>query len=264
MPTIVFLDLDNTFWTDDGVPDTALEAVRRAQAKGHLVFSNTGRTRGGCRPLRRYELDGYCYGAGTEAYLGGERIVDSPLGIEASRELCSLLDVGEGIIIAEGSERCFVHAYDQAKYDEIYERCAKVDDPYIDWPDIATMSDDDHAQVYKYTLWAPDEILDDMQHRLPADITQTVMGVAADYTQTRHSKATILDTVRTTIGKLKGMDYETVAFGDSGNDIPMLHAADTSVAMGNATDDAKAIADYVAPDILDDGLLHGFEQIGLI
>lgn len=117
MHTIAFLDLENTFWTMGHVPDSALEAIRKAQANGHLVFSNTGRGRAGTKPLDPYGLDGRCYAAGAEAFLGNEKIVDEPLGIERSKQLLQALDVGQGILIAEGGQSCFIRVYDQAMYE---------------------------------------------------------------------------------------------------------------------------------------------------
>jgi hydroxymethylpyrimidine pyrophosphatase-like HAD family hydrolase len=51
-----------------------------------------------------------------------------------------------------------------------------------------------------------------------------------------------------------GVDPQRVlAIGDSENDIPMLQAAGFGVAMGNAIAPLKAIADWVAPPIEEDG-----------
>ena len=44
-----------------------------------------------------------------------------------------------------------------------------------------------------------------------------------------------------------------LAIGDSENDIPMLQAAGFGVAMGNATKSLKAVADWIAPPIEEDG-----------
>ena len=153
MPTAVFLDLDNTFWTEWGVPESAIEAIRRAQARGHRVFSNTGRSRAESRELMRYGLDGRCYAAGAEVFLGDERINDERLGVEMSRAICAALDVGEGILIAEGGDRCFVRAYDLEQLGQLRKLLAKANDPFIDHPDIAEMDDEDHAQIYKYSLF---------------------------------------------------------------------------------------------------------------
>ena len=38
---------------------------------------------------------------------------------------------------------------------------------------------------------------------------------------------------------------DTIAFGDSSNDLRMLRAAGTSVAMGNAAPEVRAVCDYV-------------------
>ncbi len=46
---------------------------------------------------------------------------------------------------------------------------------------------------------------------------------------------------------------DTMAIGDSNNDLPMLKAAGKSVAMGNASDEIKAAADYVTKDCDEDG-----------
>ena len=54
---------------------------------------------------------------------------------------------------------------------------------------------------------------------------------------------------------------ETVAFGDSPNDEEMLKTAGFSVAMGNATDDIKNIADFVTRTNDDLGITHAFEHI---
>ena len=264
MPTIAFLDLDNTFWTDEGVPSSALEAVAAAQTNGHRIFSNTGRGRAGTRDLSPYRLDGRCYAAGSEAFLGDEKIVDEPLGVAASKLLLGLLDIREGILIAEGGDRCFVRAYDQAMFEELRIACERTDDPFIDHPDIAEMSDADHAQIYKYSLWMAGGVPAALKASLPAGYRETTMGDATEFTQVGHTKATALAAVRTIVEARDGTSYRTVALGDSGNDIPMLKAADVGVCMGNGTDAAKAAADYVTSAIDEDGLARAFTHLGLI
>ena len=48
---------------------------------------------------------------------------------------------------------------------------------------------------------------------------------------------------------------EVIAVGDRGNDIPLFNNAGLKVAMGNATDDLKHQADYIAPSVTDNGLV---------
>ena len=47
---------------------------------------------------------------------------------------------------------------------------------------------------------------------------------------------------------------DMAAVGDSFNDLPMLLSSGLSIAMGDAPDQVKAAADFVAPTVEEDGL----------
>ena len=55
-----------------------------------------------------------------------------------------------------------------------------------------------------------------------------------------------------------------IAIGDGPNDLQMMEYAGISVAMGNARDEVKRLADMVTDHIDEDGILHAFERLGLI
>lgn len=54
-----------------------------------------------------------------------------------------------------------------------------------------------------------------------------------------------------------------MAFGNEHNDVAMLQWAGIGVAMGNAPDDVKAIADLVADDNDHDGIAKVIEKVVL-
>ena len=56
---------------------------------------------------------------------------------------------------------------------------------------------------------------------------------------------------------------DTIAFGDASVDIPMFQACAVGVAMGNASDDLKALATLVTGDVEADGLADAFRDLGL-
>lgn len=56
----------------------------------------------------------------------------------------------------------------------------------------------------------------------------------------------------------------TFGFGDSGNDLGMLAAVETAVAMGNAMPEVKAVAGYVTDDVAHDGTVTAMQHFGLI
>ena len=57
---------------------------------------------------------------------------------------------------------------------------------------------------------------------------------------------------------------DAYAIGDGYNDITMMKVVGHSIAMGNAVDELKEVADYVTADILDDGLYKAFEHYDLL
>jgi len=72
------------------------------------------------------------------------------------------------------------------------------------------------------------------------------------------SKASALELVRR---QLRVEPIHTVACGDQRNDLEMLHWAAWGVAMGNAPDEVKAVADEVAGHVDEDGLVPILEAV---
>jgi HAD superfamily hydrolase (TIGR01484 family) len=64
-------------------------------------------------------------------------------------------------------------------------------------------------------------------------------------------------------GHIRIAPDQIVAFGDHINDVEMLRFAGLGVAMGNASADARAAADRVAPTNDEDGIAAVLEEIGL-
>ena len=55
-----------------------------------------------------------------------------------------------------------------------------------------------------------------------------------------------------------------MAFGDGGNDMAMLRFAGIGVAMGNANDEVKAVADYVTDGVDHDGVMNALRHFGIL
>ncbi len=70
----------------------------------------------------------------------------------------------------------------------------------------------------------------------------------------QHVKATKLHGVGIVLEALHIRSQEAIGVGDSYNDFPLLMACGLKVAMGNAVEDLKAIADYIAPSVEEDGV----------
>ncbi len=78
-----------------------------------------------------------------------------------------------------------------------------------------------------------------------------------------HPKATKNDGVAE-VAKILGISTrEIIGVGEGYNDFPFLMACGLKIAMGNAVEDVKAIADHVAPTVDNDGVAYAIEKFVL-
>ena len=57
---------------------------------------------------------------------------------------------------------------------------------------------------------------------------------------------------------------DTIAFGDSTNDMEMIQFVATGVAMADAHPDVLTVSDMITPSSAEDGLALAFASLGLI
>lgn len=109
------------------------------------------------------------------------------------------------------------------------------------------------------------------------DSTPTVVMRLQDYVGDRAhvvaSNTQIVEIIVPGISKATGMAWlaaylgvpreETMAIGDGDNDVEMLEWAGLGVAMGNASPAAKAIADWIAPSVEEDGIAVALQRFVL-
>ena len=57
---------------------------------------------------------------------------------------------------------------------------------------------------------------------------------------------------------------DSIAFGDSMNDVEMIEAVGLGVCMENGYAELKKLADDVCPSVSDDGICRAFQKYGLI
>ena len=83
---------------------------------------------------------------------------------------------------------------------------------------------------------------------------------AVDFTNSQVDKAAA--TIK--LGQMIDIDPgDMMAAGDSFNDLPLLRLCGFGIAMGDAPDELKAVADFVAPPVEEDGLAVAIEEFVL-
>ncbi len=265
MKKIIFLDLDGTLWTNEIIPDSALEAIHRAQKNGHKIFVNTGRTK--CEAidtLAPVGLDGYCLSAGTEIIIDHKKINYVPMPEKDVRLILNHLREHHVGCSLEGSYHTFTDYINRQLF--LHEFNTKPNSfaqlRFFNCGSIEDMTDIDFKQVMKiYTYNINETPYDQIMENIPSDYEWTTFaGWRGEITTKKYNKATAIQTVSDYFNH----EYETVAVGDSENDIPMLKSADISIVMGNGSEDVKKLGDYVTDSIDNDGLYKAFEHYGLL
>lgn len=269
---LIFLDIDGTL-TEPGSnvpPDSAVEAMEKAKAKGNKVFLCTGRNVGMLSPLLKYGFDGLVALGGGYVTVGDEVIFDCPMSDE-QRDLALDVLKRHGVFrtieakdATFGDESLGDFLKDADGNNSEIERWRKA---LAEGLGIRPMSTYDGRPIYKVVIMCnKSEQLDEARELLEKDFAFMIQDVAAhnclngDLVNRKFDKG---QGIRRICDKL-GIDIkDTYGFGDSMNDKEMIETVGTSVVMANGSETLKKMADVIAPSVTDDGLYKAFEQLEL-
>lgn len=272
---LIFLDIDGTL-TEPGKnvpPDSALEAVRRAQARGHLAVLCSGRNYGMLSPLLKYGFDGVVSCAGGCIEYGDRMVYDCPMTPEQQEKVLSVFQES-GVYRTIGSR---YYSYTDEGFKEFLAENAQseANSELLRWRvqieselDIRPMAEYDGAPIYGLTFMSrrperlrrPMELLQDEFHFCIQD-TDACGIVNGELINRAFNKGTAVTRL---CEYLRIPQRDAIAFGDSMNDLEMLQAAGLSVCMDNGSPALKEAAGLVCPSVTDDGIYKAFAQLRLI
>lgn len=251
MKKIFFIDLDHTFWDREVVPDSAIEALKLARKEGHKCFVNTGRAKSGV-PDWLFDLpfDGFVFSQGSEILIDGKQVLYQPLDVHMTKWLQQYAISNECAYGFEGSIKAFA---DEKRIQELKE-LAKKDGKAMGFSkaeDVTTMNEDDYRQVMKMIVnFKMDRDNSNFEKGLPDSIDFSPFAIyGGEITSKTCSKGKAIQIVKAYYQE----DVETIAIGDSSNDIEMLKASDISVLMGNRLPGLDQYADYITDTLKNDG-----------
>lgn len=272
---IIFLDIDGTL-TEPGCnepPASAMQAIRRTQEKGNLVFLCTGRNYDMLSPLLPYGFDGVIASSGAYIRCGEEVIYDCPMTDKEQETVMKLLEEN-GIF---RTVECLDGSYTDEGFKEFLKKNAGVNgnSELLRWRrqiekslNIRPMSEYGGQPIYKIVMM----VLSEEQLSEP----RRVLGDKFDFCIQEHDRSGFVN------GELIKKDYnkgtalkkvcayygisveDSIAYGDSMNDLEMMAAAGLSVCMENGSGKLKELADDICPSVQDDGIYHSFEKYMLL
>lgn len=271
----IFLDIDGTLFSPkiNGVPYSAMEALKKAKANGHKLFVCTGRSLSAAKLFLNFDVDGFVFSAGAVIYVKGKRIHDVSIKkeeINFIRDLARKNNLGyclEGNAGAYYDEISFRHIYDyfsgscknmEEGLEIMRSNCYFPLDYY-----------DENDRISKLCVYADnEEALELLNHELPEEFN-CLTTVRNPQIKSHCVEVSYKTETKGTAAKLVCEAYgatlaDAIGIGDSSNDFEMIRDCGVGIAMGNASEDVKAIADFITVDILDDGIEYAFKHFGII
>jgi len=267
---ILFLDLDDTLLTrQKTISENTRAAIHEALKAGHKVVITTGRPQSGAVPLaHELELDvPGCY----LICFNGARIIDFHQN-KAIFDSRVKLDYVRHVFQAAKDANIYIHTYDEegvltpafAPEAEWYctrNKIAWKVDPNL--PDTLTEAP---SKVILLDRNGPERLEQFRQELLPWAKGKVLLFFSGPELLECVEDGVTKGAAITWLADHLGVPIEdTVAAGDSENDIPMLEAAGVGCAMSNATDACKQAADYITENDCDhDGVAEIIQKILLI
>ena len=253
----IFLDFDGTVYSHKTkqIPDSAYEAILKAQAKGIKVLLATGRDASeldtfDCRGL---QFDGFVLDDG-QLLLGKNKEIIEVTYIQGEEKqiIVDLFNNKKVPVMIRNLNSGFMNFIDENTK-------LAFKDVDTDLPPVQEYNNED---ILIATVITDDEKEREQMKELFKNLTITWWHEhSADLVSKNSNKATGILKI---LNKLNIDVKDTMSIGDGENDIEMLEQCENSIAMGNAIDEVKAIASYITTDIDEDGLYNAFKKFNII
>lgn len=259
-PAVVFFDVDGTLTCPERNVGFAVrptervrEAVRALAARGHVAAISTGRSVMGLDGLRDLPFSGFVTLAGAYVELNGEVVHERLIeGDVIERTIDEMRRVGMEALL-EGTRGCAVVGSREDRALRAFSELPGIDE-YVAAGLPLEFGKIDFTEKSLEALRKSEFLLSTY------DVVK-VEGKNYELSLPGSSKAL---GARALLDALPFVPSRTYALGDSGNDLPIMREADVAIAMGNAHDEVKAIADYVTDTVQEDGVATALEHFGLI
>lgn len=260
----LFFDIDGTLvsFKTHQIPVSTVSAIAEAKARGVQIFISTGRPKiiiNNLAALEERELiDGYITMNGGYCFAGDTVISKHPISPH-SVEIISQYATERKIPNLVVGEHNMVICDKGEIFEELFYRQLKVGVELEEKTVAEAIAEG--KDIIQLTTFITQEQEAELQPLVPDCEMGRWHPAFVDITTKGCTKQQGIDEMIRHFGIR--LD-ETMAFGDGGNDIPMIQHAAIGVAMGNALDGVKAVADHITDTVDNDGIAKALRYYGVI
>lgn len=254
----VFFDIDGTLvsFKTHRIPESAERAIRALREKGILVFIASGRHLLSINNLGSLQFDGYITLNGGYCIAGKDQVIyKNSIPAEDITSLVRYMEEKEDFPCIFVHEHTLFLNHHNKDSREIFRM--------LDFPEppIAPLRKASEGETLQLVAFFTKEQEEAIMKVMPHSEATRWNPLFTDVVPRGSSKRVGIDKMLAHFGI--ALD-EAMSFGDGGNDVSMLQHAGIGVAMGNAEDEVKQVADYVTSSVDDDGVMNALRHFGIL
>lgn len=281
MSKIIFFDVDGTLVNFScQMPESTRYALKCLHESGHKLVVCTGRSKSEVYPwLLSMDWDGLICGAGAYVEWNGKELYAKYMDDKMVSIIIDYIESKNGTYILEGSTHIWERDILMKKNRAFIEEWIKASngngkDTPIPKARVFT-NKEEVSHIHKLNFHGIDMDASVMENEINNLLKPAGLGKikAIRFNNgnvfTRSGEITI-DGIHKSFGidmllKESGFKIDdSIAFGDSLNDFEMIQNAGYGIAMGNACNALKEVADYVTTHIDDNGIYNAIKELDLI
>lgn len=258
---IIFCDIDGTILSHKTnlISDNTFAAIKKAQANGHLVFVNSGRTIAEIeKEISRVGFDGYVCGCGTYISYHNSVLFHNSIPPKMIPELIRDFKENKVEVILEGINAIYFDRYTQ------HPKLRKLINWHISKNEINIQDfNASDISVDKFCMWPTNKEGFDSFYEKYKDYFEFIDRKKDFYEviPKEHSKATGIEYL---LNYLNIPHENTYALGDGPNDLPMLSYVKYSIAMGNCDPEIRNLVSFITGDVDEDGVSCALKHFNII
>lgn len=250
-------DIDGTLLTSENkILESTVIVLEYLKKKQHLIMLATGRSKFLIENLlKQLSIDDYIICNGSAIFLEGKqinKIILNPNEMKGLLEYYHSLEID--VALTGLNNFCRISNFDIQKMTNAMETIGGSTPEFI--PNFAEEND-----IYQGLGFYTEEFDSIFEKKFQEFRFVRWHENFVDIIPKYGSKAIAIELVSQKLGIAK---KDIIAFGDSNNDIEMLEMSGIGVAMGNANNSVKEVADFITKSNDDDGIVYALEKLNLL
>lgn len=270
---LIFIDIDGTLFDHEKeeIPKNAIHAILNAKEKGHKIFLSTGRPYADIdQEVLNLPLDGMIISCGAVVMVENKAIFSATFPQDELNTLIHFMNSHKIGFSLDGIHKNFLspEAFDFFATlifkDNQDSELSRMQMAKTNRFPLEQITENDLEEVVKISIFTKNEqACKKLLHNIPSSLDGFMYKNA--HTDIFNAEIMIKNItkgygLKQIINYLNADISNTIAIGDSLNDLDILQAASISICMDNGAQECKNIADFVTKDISDDGLAYAFKH----